>query len=233
MRARLGAIAAVAGLAVAVVPAHAGSVTVSAGPTPQITDATGDANFVNGQSIITNAPSQSTPVDQASADIKSVLFQTTYVTKTMKFTVVKVVKKKKVKKTITISVKVPTGFTVTMNLAAAPGPETEYRVLATKGACASFFFEYSTDAVVDSGAGSGLLADPTQVRCASGEEKDSYTIAPATVQGSSITWTLPLSQVPNGTKFTNLTAQTTVNPLVITAPSYDTASSAASFTVGQ
>jgi hypothetical protein len=233
MRARLGAIAAVAGLAVAVVPAHAGSTTVSAGPTPQITDATGDANFVNGQSLVTNAPSQSTPADQASADITSVLFQTTYVTKTIKTTVVKVVKKKKVKKVITVSVKVPTGFTVTMNLAASPGQETEYRVSATKGGCASFFFEYSTDAVVDSGAGSGTLADQTQVRCASGEEDGSYTIAPATVKGGTITWTLPLSQMPLGTKFTNLSAQTTVNPLVITAPSYDIASSAATFTVGQ
>lgn len=232
MRARLGAIVAAAGIAVAVVPAHAGT-AVPAGPAPQVTDQTGDANFVNGQSIVNGAPSQSTPAQQASADITSVLFQTTFVTQTIKKTVVKIVKKKKVKQVITLTVKVPTGFSVTMNLAAAPGPETEYRVLAAKGACTSFFFEYSTDAVVDSGAGSAVLADQTQVRCTAGETT-SYTIEPATVTGSSITWKLPLSQVPLGTKFTSLRGQTTVNPIVITAPSYDLADGGtASFTVGQ
>jgi hypothetical protein len=234
MRARLGAIVAATGIAIAVIPAHADSVTVTPGPAPQITDATGDANFINGQSVLNGAPSTTTPADASSADIASVLFQTNYATQTLKKTVVKVVKKKKIKKTITITVKVPTGFSVTMNLASAPGPETEYRVIAAKGACTSFFFEYSTDAVVDSGQISDTAGvHQTQVRCAAGETSVKYTVDPAKVTGNSITWTLPLSQVALGTKFTNLSAQTTVNPVVITAPSYDLASSAATFTVGK
>jgi len=234
MHARLGAALATAAIAVAVIPAHAATAPATPGPTPQITDPTGDANFINGQAPGAPVPSQTTPVDQASADITSVLFQTTYLTQTFTKKVTVVVKKKKVTKTVTFTIKIPTGFTVTMNLAAAPGPETEYRVVTTKGGCASFFFEYSTDALVDSGADpTGSLAQQTQMRCASGEEKTAYTVAPATVNGSSITWTVPLSQLPLGTSFTNLAAETTVNPAALTSPFYDTASSSGSFTVGK
>lgn len=225
MRARLGAIVAAAAVAV-VVPAHAATPAGPAGPTPQITDPGGDANFINGQTFV-DGPDQTTPVGASSSDITSVLFQTTYVTQTVKKTVVKVVKKKKVKKVITMTVKVPTGFTITMNLAAAPGPSTIYRVTAAKGACTDLFFEYTTSAA------SAAIGGSTDIRCASGDEDTTYDIAPATVTGSSIKWTLPLSQIPLNTQFTGLGAMTAIDSTALTAPFYDLASGTASFTVGK
>jgi hypothetical protein len=212
MRARLGAIVAAAAVAI-VVPAHAAT---PAGPAPQITDPGGDANFINGQTFV-DTPDETTPVDASSADITGVLFQTTYATQTLKKTVVKVVKKKKVKKVITI----------TVNLAAAPGPDTIYRVTAAKGACTRLFFEYSTSPA------SQAIVGSTNLRCASSEEDTTYDIAPATVTGSSIKWTVPLSQLPLNTQLTNLGAETAVDSLALTAPFYDIASGTASFTVGK
>jgi len=222
MRARLGAIVAAAAVAV-VVPAHAAT---PAGPTPQITDPGGDANFINGQNFV-DVPDQTTPVGASSADITSVLFQTTYTTQSVKKTVVQVVKKKKVKKVITVTVKVPTGFTITMNLAAAPGASTIYRVTAAKGACTGLFFEYTTSSA------SAALGGSTDIRCASGEEDTTYDIGPATVTGSSIKWTVPLSQIPLNTQFTDLGAMTAIDWTAVTAPFYDLASGTASFTVGK
>lgn len=226
MRARLGAIVAAAGIAVAAVPALAGSAAAPAGPAPQITDPSGDANFINGQNF-TDVPGQTTPVGASSADITGVLFQTTYTNQIVKKTVVRVVKKKKVKKVVTVVVKVPTGFTITMNLAAAPGASTIYRVNATKGACGDIFFEYTTSQA------SQALGGSTDIRCASGEEKTAYTIPAATVAGSAITWTIPLSQMPLGTQFTGLGAMTAIDSTAVTAPFYDLASGSASFTVGK
>ncbi len=42
-------------------------------------------------------------------------------------------------------VRVPTGFTVTMRLGDAPGPETFYRVYASSSVCGTLFIEYGTD----------------------------------------------------------------------------------------
>jgi hypothetical protein len=53
------------------------------------------------------------------------------------------------------------------------------------------------------------------------------------VKGTNITWTLPLSAFPIGTKFSALSAQTRFNPAVITAPQIDGATSTATFTVGK
>lgn len=231
MRTRLSAIVAVAGIAVAVIPAHAGGVSVTAGPTPQILDQSGDANFINGENVVPGAPDQATPADQSSADITSVLFQSTYVTQTIKKKVTVVVKTKKgpkkVTKILTFTVKVPTGFTVTMNLSAAPGPGTLYRVNAAKGACTQFFFQYTTSQVSQAAGTTGELV------CRSGEEKTTYTVAPPSVTGSSITWTVPLSQIPFGTQFTGLGAMTAVDASEVTAPFYDLASGSGTFTVGK
>src|SRR4029077_20985555 len=109
----------------AMAPAHA------AGPKPQITDPTGDANGINQQfpGLGPEPPDEQTaPADGAAADITSVLFETNFVTK-------KVHGKK---------VKVANGFTVTMTLAAAPTSDIEYRVSGAAGDCSSVFFEYNT-----------------------------------------------------------------------------------------
>ena len=222
MRARLGAVAAAAALAV-VVPAHA---TNLAGPNPQITDVTGDANFINGQNFV-DVPEQQTPAGASSADIASVLFQTTYANQTVKKTIVKMIKKKKVKKVITTTVKVPTGFTIKMKLAAAPGPATIYRVTATKGDCTDLYFEYTTNSVTEALVGS------TDIICASDDEDATYDIAPATVTGSTITWTVPASQIPLNTQLTGIGAMTGIDSTALTGPFYDLAGGTASFTVGK
>ena len=204
MRPRLLALAAAAAVGVAVLPAHAAT------PKPQITDPAGDANGFNDQSSGAPVPSQSTgPASDAGADITAVTFTSTFVTKKVK------------RKTV----KVPTGFTVTMALAAAPQPETFYRIVATMPGCDQLFIEYGTDAA----------AGGTAMRCpalATAPETD-FTIADAVVKGSAITWTIPTSVLPAGTTLSQLTAQTRLNPAVVTAPEIDGAASAATFTVGK
>jgi hypothetical protein len=205
MRARLLAIAACGGIAVASIPAHATA------PKPQITDPAGDANGVNGQGFVTGLPSAPTPADASNADITSVLFQSTF----------------KTKKVHNKVVKVPTGFTVTMTLSGAPTtPEVFYRVLAVTTKCpASVFFEYGTD----------VATGGSTVRCpGTPPAKDiTYSDANAVVKGSTITWTLPLSAFPVGTTFSSLAAHTRFNPAIITAPQIDEATSSATFTVGK
>lgn len=203
MRPRLLALAAAAAVGVAVLPAHAAT------PKPQITDATGDANGFNDQGVGAPVPEQSGPADDSGADITSVTFVSTFVTKKVK------------RKTV----KTPTGFTVTMALAAAPTPETFYRIQATIPECSDLFIEYGTDAAT---AG-------TAMRCPAlpGATAVDYTIPAAVVKGSTITWTVPISVFPKGTTFTQLNAQTRLNPVAVTAPQMDYASSTATFTVGK
>src|SRR5690242_15184159 len=111
MRIRLLALAAAAGIGLTALPGQAATA-----PKPQITDPAGDANSLNGQGIVGGAPSQATPADASGADITSVLFQSTF----------KAVKK------AGKTVQVPTGFTVTMTLSAAPTvPNVIYRVAAS------------------------------------------------------------------------------------------------------
>ena len=203
MRPRLIALAAVAAVGVAVLPAQAG------GPTPQITDATGDANGFNDQGVGAPVPEQSGPAEYSGADITSVTFASTFITK-------------KVRRKI---VKTPTGFTVTMALAGPPGPETFYRIQATVPSCSDLFIEYGTDAVKGG----------TAMRCPAlpGATAVAYTIPAAVVKDNTITWTVPISVLPAGTTLTQLNAQTRLNPAVVTAPQIDYASSTATFTVGK
>lgn len=233
MRTRFAAIVAAAGIAVAVIPAHAAGVSATAGPTPQVTDVTGDANFLNGQ-ILNGAPvdNESTPADASGADVVSALLQTTFTTHTVTKKIITFVKtkkgRKKVTKTVTYIVKVPTGFTVTLKLAAAPQAATVYRVTAAKGVCTNLAFEYTTSQVT------AALGGATDIRCVSQEDTTTvYTVAPAVVTGSSITWTVGLGQFPVGTPLTNLGALTAVDSSALNAPFYDLASGSGSFTVGK
>jgi hypothetical protein len=130
----------------------------------------------------------------------------------------KVVKRKKVS--------VPTGFIVTMTLAAAPSdPEIFYRISAAAGSCTQLFLEYGTD----------VATKGTAVRCPGlPPAKDvSYNVPDVKVQGNTITWTVPSSQIPAGTTLSSINAQTRVNPAVVTAPQIDVATTAKTFTVGK
>lgn len=209
MRIRLLTLAAAAGMAVAAVPSHA------AAPKPQITDPAGDANAVNNQALGVGPDSSAStgPAELAAADITGVTFQSTF-------------KTKKVKKKV---VKVPTGFTVTMALDAAPTlPNIIYRVSANGGGCGtSIFFEYTT-------------GGSTVVRCPNADvTKPSldYPVGAAVVKGSTITWKLSSKAIPVGSTLSTLNAQTrqqiTTPAVSITAPQYDYASSGATFTVGK
>jgi hypothetical protein len=205
MRVRLLTLAALAGISVAAVPGNA-----APAPKPQIIDPAGDANGVNDQDAGLPVPSQSTPTDVSAADITAVTFATT-------------LKKQKVDGLVVTK---PIGFTVTMTLSAAPTtPEIFYRVVATTAGCSEVFFEYGTD----------VAAGGSAVRCpGTVPTKDkTYSDAPAVIKGSNITWTLPLSAFPVGTKFSALSAQTRLNPAIITAPQLDAATSTATYTIGK
>src|SRR3954470_24107132 len=104
MRTRLSALVAVAGIAVAVIPAHAAGPAAAPAPKPQITDVPGDANGINSQGLgVGPDVSVAGPADDSNADITSVLFATKFKTVTTTKTVVKIVKKKKVVKKTTVT----------------------------------------------------------------------------------------------------------------------------------
>lgn len=208
MRIRLITAAAVAGIAVAAVPSNAASSLK-----PQITDVTGDANAINGQGVVTGAPEPATPADVSAADIKSVLFQSTYKTRRVHGKVVKT----------------PTGFTITMTMAAAPTvPNVIYRVASSAPICDTLFFEYST--AVSGASGSA--------RCAASLPQTSGPIAvTGVVKGNSVIWTVPIKSIAAGQTLSSLDAQTRfisgTPGLSVTAPQYDEATSSATYTVGK
>jgi hypothetical protein len=207
MRIRLAALAAAAGLAAAVVPAHAATAK------PQITDATGDANGINQQfpGLGPTPPQTSTaPADLASADITSVLFQTVFVTKKVKGK----------------TVKVPNGFTITLNLAAAPGPNVFYRVSGAAADCASVFFEYDNTAGL-SGSDARCPALPTP-----GSTQVDYGVK-GKIVGTKIVWTVPNGVFKNGTTFSSLNAQTRLSEAAVVVPQVDYAESSATYKVGK
>ena len=204
MRIRLATAVAVAGIAVAALPGHAAT------PKPQISDPAGDANAVNDQGAGAPIPSTSTgPADDAAADITTVAFASTF----------------KIKKVKGKTVKVPTGFTVTMKLGAAPVPETFYRVTASIPSCDSLFLEYGTD----------VAFGGTAMRCPAlpGATGVDYTIPNAVVKAGTIVWTVPVAALPAGTTLSSLHAETRFNPAVITAPAIDVADGSATFTIGK
>jgi hypothetical protein len=219
MRVRAAYLAVLATALGVAVPAHAGTVT------PQIIDPTGDANGLNDQGVFATAPPgfpENTPTSPASlsaADITSVSFVNTFVTKRVHG-----------KKT-----RVPTGFVVTMTLAAPPTtPGLFYRVAGATHGCDSLYFEYST-APTD--------PQPGSARCAAVPPQTNRDIAVkhVAVVGNSIVWTVPVTSIPAGSTITALAAQTRGTAYVATpaisggptAPQFDYASTTRVFTVGR
>ncbi len=160
----------------------------AAAPGPQVTDPSGDANFVNGQGLVTGDAvphDQATPVgSQAYADVTSVLWQTT-----------KTVKKVK-KKTVTTI----TGFTVTVTLAGAPTPPegttVVYRILGKTPACPYFGVVYYSNKLKDGTSPQSALRD----NCNGASAARLTPIALPVVKGSTLTWTVPLKAIPADTK---------------------------------
>jgi hypothetical protein len=218
MRMRVAAAAGLTAIAVAGLPAHA------APSAPLIIDPVGDANGLNDQGVFATSPSgfpentQTSPASISAADITAVSFASTFVTKR--------VRGKKVR--------VPTGFVVTMTLAAAPTvPNLFYRVAGSTHGCDSLYLEYST---------ASTDPQPGSARCAAVPPQTNRVIrlTHVAVVGTSIVWTVPLSSIPAGTTLTGLGAQTRGTVYVSspainggpTAPQIDFASTTRTFTVG-
>lgn len=164
--------------------------SVGAAPVaPQITDAAGDANFVNSQGntgpYYTIPNNQQTPAgSQEYADVVSVQWSTLKATK------------KVGKKTVTTV----TGFQVVATLTGAPKPPdgtiVVYRMLGTTPACPYFgVVHYSSP-----------LSDPTTPQTALRDNCNGATTArltkipAAVIKEKTITWTVPLTAIPKDTK---------------------------------
>ncbi|MBV9097860.1 MAG: hypothetical protein JO079_07375 [Frankiaceae bacterium] len=232
MRARLCAALATAAVGVAVLPVYAGSGPAAAGPAPQITDPSGDANGLNDQGLgLGDLPVTTTPVNDGAADITGLTFQTTYKTVTSTQTVIVTTKKNgkvvKIKKTVTTTTQVPTGATLTETLAAAPDTNTFYaiRFTSTAASCKSVELIYD--------ASPAPVYAQNDGRCQDGGTTASTIAGPvSTISGSTIVWTLPLSAFPVGSTFSAISAQTL--PGAVPAGNIDrTADSTFSFTVGK
>jgi hypothetical protein len=148
-------------------------------PAPQVVDAANDANGTANATYDTATPAGS----QGYADVLSVLWQTTKVTKT--------VKKKKV---TTV-----TGFTVTATLSAPPvpaaGTSIVYRMLGATAACGFFGVAYYTTKGSDATQPQSAIRDncnatPTRLTA----------IAAPVVSGNTVKWTVPLTAIPADTK---------------------------------
>ncbi|MBV9098661.1 MAG: hypothetical protein JO079_11450 [Frankiaceae bacterium] len=208
MRTRLLTMAAVVGVVATMLPGHAA--TAPTAPKPQITDPAGDANGINDQGAGAATVNASGPVDDANADITSVLFATKYKTVTTTKTVVKIVKKKKVVTTVTVVTQVPDGFTVTMNLSAAPDGNHTYDVNATHPICSgSLDFTYSTGPTGLNEVDCTDVSDPSNITT-------TKLAGEAAVVGNSVVWTIPAAAFPVGSLFSDLTAQTGT-PLALAA----------------
>lgn len=154
----------------------------AAPPTPQVVDVAGDAN--GGANATSDTADKSVePVNQAYADVVSVLWQATKTTKKVKG------------KTVTTV----TGFTVTTTLSAAPTPpaptQLVYRMLGSTPACGFFGVVYYTAKSSDPTIPQSAIRDNCGV-----DETRLTAIALPKIQGNTITWTVPLSAIPSATK---------------------------------
>lgn len=207
---RLVTLAASVGVVATMLPTHAAT---PASAKAQITDPAGDANGINDQGFGVADINGSAPVDDSNGDITSVVFATKFKTVTTTKTVIKIVKGKKVKKTVTVKSQVPDGFTVTMNLSAAPDDNHSYDVNATHPLCdGTLDFNYSSGPLGLNDI-SCLPSDPSST--------DFPTFAgDVTAVGKSVVWTVPAGAFPNGSMFTDLVAQSST---AVTLPYIDEA----------
>ena len=151
---------------------------------PQITDPANDANFANGQGFVNGFNNNATPVGtQGYADVLSVQWTTLRTTK--------VVKRKKVTTVV--------GFQVQTKLSAPPTPPQGttivYRMLGKTPLCGFFGVAYYTTPLSDPETPQSAIRD----NCVNGTTRLTK-IAPPYINGSTITWTVPLAAIPKDTK---------------------------------
>jgi hypothetical protein len=170
---RMRAFALVATATTVLIAPHA----LAAGPAPQVTDPSGDGNFVNAQGESAPVPGVSAPFgSQAYGDATSVLWQPYQVKKGRK--------------------KVFGGFTVTTTLSAPPVPPSGttlvYRMLGQVNGDATLFLGpvyYTTKG-----------SDPAQPQSALRDNLDGATrltpLALPKIAGNTLTWTVPVSALP-------------------------------------
>lgn len=171
-------LALVPALAVALIAPNA-----QAAPAPQVTDPSGDAN---GLATVNHAQTRDRSTaagSQAYGDVVSVLWDTQ-----------KTTKKVKGKNVTTV-----TGFTVTATLAGPPTPpaptQVVYRMLGTTPNCGFFGVVYYTRQSSDKAIPQSALRE----NC-NDEVTRLYPIAMPKIEGSTITWTVPISAIPGATK---------------------------------
>ena len=160
----------------------------AAPPAPQVVDPANDANGINGQGqpILGSVPNNTaTPgVSQAYADVLNVRWST----------VKKVTKVKK--KTVTTV----TGFTVTVNLSAAPKPPegtiVVYRILGTTALCPYFGVVWYSAKNGDGSSPQSAVRD----NCNGATSARLTPIAAPVIKDKTMTWTVPLSVIPKDTK---------------------------------
>ena len=167
-------------LALAVLAPH----VEAAPPAPQVTDPSGDANGGANHAAASDKALPSTLGNQAYADVTSVLWQTT-----------KVTKKVRGKNVTTV-----TGFTVTTTLSGPPTPPTGttivYRMLGSTPLCGYFGVVYYTTKGSDPTQPQSAIRD----NCGGLETARLTEIAPPAIKGNTLTWTVPLSAIPKETK---------------------------------
>lgn len=207
MRKPVLCIALTATLAALVAPASAASTSK---PKPLVVkDAAGDANFVNSQGGLLPADPGSvpTPVQDAGADIVS-------------FSLNRLAKGKKV-----------VGFVASMTLSAAPTADRNFRIRMSTDDCGTFMLEYNTSSTL------GSTANLRHVCGASATPTAEFTDVPATVKGSTITWTFPMRGLPGDLKVGDLLtvegAQVSVNSGATILPGVDEVVVQKAYKIGQ
>ncbi len=160
----------------------------AAAPAPQVKDAVGDGNGVNGQGVVGGVGQSTAPASTTSLDIASVRWATKFTGSGKK--------------------RAATDVVITMTLAgpvAAQGQSGIWRAIWSVGDC-EYFVSYSTSADADPGF------DMTM--CDDGITDPKHPVK-ATTSGSVITWTLSLKSLKSfgikvGTPFSTLNGHTRI-----------------------
>jgi hypothetical protein len=223
-RAALGA-ALAALLVLGVVPATAGTADA-----PELTDIAGDANGINGQGPV-SGPSQATPVQAASADLRAMWLETV-VTESQVTAADGTV--------TTVQTPVALRWNVRTTAPASPsfGPSVIYRMPATVGGC-SLFLESTVrgPASAPTDLQRGSLRLLTADACPTGPVRTLTAGITQSFAGDVMTVDFPLAAsdgvlAANRTLASNGAGHSRVSAVAVTAPQIDEAQGDWSFRIG-
>lgn len=175
-------------------------------PKPQVVDAKGDANAINGQGFTSAVPSQATPVQAASMDIHSIQFATD--------------KKGKLAKNLVIT------MTMGADVAANELKGGTFRATASLGGCSISFALQQDPALGNLYYGRGCSDDPAAVL--------SDLPLNGKIKGKTITFSANLKAygLKYGALLDTLGGHTRANLVAVTAPVMDEARSTTTYKVG-